>query len=189
MLFVVKLFGQLSFAFFEPTLKLAVAFSDAPHQLGQLVSTEEKQDHQSDDDPLVATRHAEHGKGKYGEMHGTNVIITSRGWVFPAFSKFLQQSGTRLCCGRIAIFDSKSDRLLKHVEVDVFESPKFDAIPRDAGLADGIAERFREVGLVFDSHDVNRDPGLIGAQTDLKEVTTGSVGVLNRIEPVSDHRV
>ncbi len=65
MVLVVEFFGQLPLALFEPTLQFAVAFPDTSHELGKLVSTKEEQDHQTDDDPLVATRHAEHGKGKY----------------------------------------------------------------------------------------------------------------------------
>ncbi len=71
----------------------------------------------------------------------------------------------------IGSFNAISNCRFKHIDVNVFDRFKLDAIPRHTRLAYFFAKRSSQVGLVFDAKDVNRYSGFVCTQADLVELS------------------
>src|SRR5215207_4166727 len=90
---------------------------------------------------------------------------------------------------RAGLRNSISDRRFEHIEVDVAKCTELDAIPRYAHLAKCPAIGLSQVCLVIEPHDVNGDPGCVGTQANLIELSASPIGVGDGQESIPDVRV
>jgi len=77
----------------------------------------------------------------------------------------------------------------KDTGVDVLQGPEPDAIPGYARFAQIRTICLSQVILIRDTKDIDGDPGLVGAQPDLKKLPGFSTGIFYRVTTVSDCRV
>lgn len=105
------------------------------------------------------------------------------------------QSRLRSSCAReslrffLRILEPKTYRRREHVSVYFFESLEPDAIAGHACLAEVFSVCLGQVFLVLDTEDVDRDPGIVGAQTDPVKLSGRSVGIFDDPGSVSDIRI
>src|ERR1044072_6279558 len=69
-----------------------------------------------------------------------------------------------------------ADRGLEYAEGDDAKSAELDAVAGHPGLAEFLAIGLRQVRLVVEPHDVDRDPGRVATQTDLIELAGAPIG-------------
>src|SRR5215510_3107949 len=77
----------------------------------------------------------------------------------------------------------------KYFKVYIFEGFEPDAIPCDARLAERFSIRTAQIFLIFDTHDIDGDPCLVRAQTDLVKLPGRSIGIFHSVKSVPYIRV
>lgn len=77
----------------------------------------------------------------------------------------------------------------QHLYVNILQRLEFDAVPGHGGLADLLSIGLRQVGLIFKTKYIDRDPCSVGAQTDTVKLLACSVCILNGAGSISYIRV